>query len=308
MKRILRPLAVLAALTLGVGLAACSSDKNSGSGGGAPAAAYPVTVGSVTLDKRPERIVSLGPTATEMLFAIDAGKQVVAADELSNYPVGVPTSKLSSYKPNAEAIAAQNPDLVVLTDDIDKIVEQLTRLKIPAFLVPAAKTIDDTYREIGDLGKLTGHPAEATALVDRMRSEMGKLVEDLPARTKQLTYYYELDPTLFSVTSNTFIGSLFTSAGLLNVADEASKDDNAYPQLSAEALIQLNPDMIFLADTKCCAQTKATVAARAGWSNITAVKTGQVIALDDDVASRWGPRVVDLLRAIVDAASKAPVG
>ena len=308
MKRISRSLALLTALTLGVGLAACSSDKNSGSGGGAPAAAYPVTVGSVTLDKRPERIVSLGPTATEMLFAIDAGKQVVAADELSNYPVGVPTSKLSSYKPNAEAIAAQNPDLVVLTDDIDKIVEQLTRLKIPAFLVPAAKTIDDTYRELGDLGKLTGHPAEATALVERMRNEMGKLIEDLPERTKQLTYYYELDPTLFSVTSNTFIGSLFTSAGLLNVADEASKDDNAYPQLSAEALIQLNPDMIFLADTKCCAQTKATVAARAGWSNITAVKTGQVIALDDDVASRWGPRVVDLLRAIVDAASKAPVG
>ena len=306
MKRNVRPLAVLAALTLGVGLAACSSGKNPGSGGGAPAAAYPVTVGSVTLDKRPERIVSLGPTATEMLFAIDAGKQVVAADELSNYPAGVPTSKLSGYKPNAEAIAAQNPDLVVLTDDIDKIVEQLTRLKIPAFLVPAAKTIDDTYREIGDLGKLTGHPAEATALVDRMRNEMGKLVEDLPVRTKQLTYYYELDPTLFSVTSNTFIGSLFESAGLVNVADEASKDDNPYPQLSAEVIVNANPDLIFLADTKCCGQNADTVAKRAGWIGITAVRNGGVVALDDDIASRWGPRVVDLLRSITEAAGKVP--
>jgi iron complex transport system substrate-binding protein len=308
MKRILRPLPVLMALTLGAGLAACSSGKNPGPGGGAPAAAYPVTVGSVTLDKRPERIVSLGPTATEMLFAIDAGKQVVAADELSNFPAGVPATKLSSYKPNAEAIVAQNPDLVVLTNDIDKIVEQLTALKIPVYLASAATTIDDTYREIGELGKLTGHSTEASALADRMRNEMGKLIEDLPARTKQLTYYYELDPTLFSVTSETFIGSLFTSAGLVNVADDASKDDNPYPQLSAESLVQLNPEMIFLADTKCCAQSKATVAARAGWSGITAVKTGQIVALDDDIASRWGPRVVDLLRAIVEAASKAPVG
>lgn len=309
MRRTIRPLAAtLAALILGSGMAACGSDKNPGPGGGAAAAAYPVTVGSVTLDKRPERIVSLGPTATEMLYAIDAGKQVVAADELSNFPAGVPTTKLSGFKPNAEAIAAQNPDLVVLTDNIDKIVEQLTTLKIPAYLMPAARTIDDSYREISDLGKLTGHPAEATALVDRMRNELGKLIEDLPERSRQLTYYYELDPTLFSVTSETFIGSLFTSAGLVNVADNAGKDDNNYPQLSAEALVQLNPDMIFLADTKCCGQSKETVSARAGWSGITAVKTGQVVALDDDIASRWGPRVVDLLRAIVEAAAKVPAG
>lgn len=299
----------LAAIALIGSGAGCGS---SGQGGGtptrAPAAAYPVTVGSLTLTKQPQRIVSLSPTTTEMLFAIDAGKQVVAVDDQSNYPAGAPKTDLSGFKPNAEAIAAKNPDLVVLSNDIDKIVDQLATLKIPTYIAPAANLIDDTYQQIIDLGKLTGHPADASALVDRMRNELDKLVEGMPGRSKQLTYYYELDPTLYTVTSKTFIGSLFASVGMVNVADEASKDDNPYPQLSPEVLVQLNPDMIFLADSKCCSQSKQTVSARAGWSSITAVKTGQVIPLDDDIASRWGPRVVDLLRAVVDAAAKAPAG
>jgi iron complex transport system substrate-binding protein len=265
-----------------------------------------VTVGSLTLTKQPQRIVSLSPTATEMLFAIDAGKQVVAVDDQSNYPAGAPKTNLSGFKPNAEAIAATNPDLVVLANDIDKIVDQLATLKIPTYLAPAANVIDDTYHQITDLGKLTGHSSDASALAERMRNDLDKLVEDLPVRSKQLTYYYELDPTLYTVTSKTFIGSLFAGAGMVNVADNASKDDNPYPQLSPEVLVQLNPDMIFLADSKCCAQSKQSVSARAGWSGITAVKTGQVVTLDDDIASRWGPRVVDLLRAVVEAAAKVP--
>ena len=92
----------------------------------------------------------------------------------------------------------------------------------------------------------------------------------------------------------------------MNLAD-AGNDTNAYPQLSAETIIKANPDLIFLADTKCCGQSATTVAARPGWDALTAVKNGGVIALDDDIASRWGPRVVDLQRIIVEAAAKAPV-
>jgi iron complex transport system substrate-binding protein len=301
--------AVLASLALiGSGAGCGSGGQGNATATREPAAAYPVTVGSLTLTKQPQRIVSLSPSTTEMLFAIDAGKQVVAVDDQSNYPAGAPKTDLSGFKPNAEAIAAQNPDLVVLSNDIDKIVDQLATLKIPTYLAPAANLIDDSYQQITDLGKLTGHPADASALVDRMRNELDKLVEGLPRRSKPLTYYYELDPTLYTVTSKTFVGSLFASVGMVNVADEATTDDNPYPQLSPEVLVRLNPDMIFLADSKCCSQSKETVAARAGWSGVTAVKTGQVIALDDDIASRWGPRVVDLLRIVVEAAAKAPTG
>jgi iron complex transport system substrate-binding protein len=119
-----------------------------------------------------------------------------------------------------------------------------------------------------------------------------------------LTYFYELDPALYTATSKTFIGSLFTMAGLTNVADSADSSGSGYPQLTAESLVKANPDMIFLADT-VMGETPEKAKARPGYAAVTAVTANQVVALDTDIASRWGPRVVDLMRAIVDAVSKA---
>ncbi len=306
MRRVLTAAITAAALLL----AGCAGGDDPGAApaAGASGAAYPVTVGNVTLEKRPERIVSLAPTATEMLFAIDAGPQVVAVDDQSTYPADAPKSDLSGFKPNAEAIAAKNPDLVVLSDDLNKIVDQLTALKIPTFVTPAAKDLEQTYAQIGDLGTLTGHQGEASALTERMKTQIDKIVQSVPKRSTPLSYYYELDPTLYSVTSKTFVGSVFSLFGLTNVADAADPDGakGGYPQLSQEALVKANPDMIFLADSKCCAQSRETVQARKGWADITAVKSGQIVALDDDVASRWGPRVVDLTQSIADAVAKVP--
>ncbi|WP_238013445.1 ABC transporter substrate-binding protein [Dactylosporangium sp. AC04546] len=299
--------ATLVAIALALG--ACASDADdTPRPGSTGAAAYPVTVGNVTLEQRPTKIVSLSPSTTEMLFAVGAGAQVTAVDDNSDYPAEAPTSQLSGFQPNAEAIVAKNPDLVVLTTDANKIVDQLAKFKIPVYLAPAAVTLDDTYRQIDELGRLTGHGTEATDLVGRMRSDIDKLIKDLPSRSSRPTYYYELDPTLYTVTSTTFVGSLFTMAGLQNVADPADPGGakGGYPQLSVEVLVQADPDLVFLADTKCCKQSAETVAARPGWSGITAVKTGRIVTLDDNVASRWGPRVVDLLRAIVEAVAKVP--
>lgn len=298
--------ATLAVAALGLG--ACAEKADDKPSAGTAAAAYPVTVGALTLDKRPEKIVVLGPSATEMLFAIGAGGQVAAVDDNSNFPADVPKSELSAFTPNAEAIAAKNPDLVVLTNDLNKIVDQLTQLKIPHYLAPAAKTLDDTYQQISDLGTLTGHADAATDVVQRMKDDIGKLVQDLPQRSTKPTYFYELGPEYYSATSRTFVGSLFAMVGLANIADPADADGTkgGYPQLSEEALIKANPDLVFLADTKCCQQSAETVKARKGWAGVTAVKNNQIVALDDDIASRWGPRVVDLLRAIVDAVAKVP--
>ena len=309
MKRVLTAALAATALLLAGGCAGDDETTTPESGGASSAAAaYPVTVGELTLDKRPERIVSLTPTATEMLFAIGAGPQVIAVDDQSSYPADAPKTDLSGFKPNAEAIAAKDPDLVILSDDIDKISDQLDKLKIPVFLAPAAKTMDDTYAEIGQLGTLTGHRAEAEALTKQMTEQIDKIVKGVPARSKPLSYYYELDPTFYSVTSKTFIGSIFAKFGMINVADAADPDSSkgGYPQLSQEALVQANPDTIFLADTKCCKQSAQTVAARKGWSTITAVKSGQIYPLDDDIASRWGPRTVDLVQSVADAVAKVP--
>lgn len=303
------PLAVALAATVAL-LGACGGEDASPSTAPSPdgGASYPVTVGAVTLDERPERIVSLSPTATEMLFAIGAGGQVTAVDDQSTYPPDAPKSELSGFTPNAEAIAAKNPDLVVLSTDTNKIVDQLTQLKIPVYHADAAATLDDTYAQLTALGTLTGHPTEATDLTRRMKDEIGKLVQDVPKRDTKLSYYYELDPTFYSVTSKTFVGSLFAMVGLENVADPSDADGTkgGYPQLGQEALIKADPDLIFLADTKCCKQNAEAVRARSGWATVTAVKNNQIVELDDDVASRWGPRVVDLVRAIVDAVAKVP--
>ncbi|MEU9505883.1 ABC transporter substrate-binding protein [Micromonospora sp. NPDC048170] len=297
----------VAALALGA-CAEKSSDNTPAAGASSAGTAFPATVGSLTLEKRPEKIVSLSPTATEMLFAIGAGKQVTAVDDQSNFPADVPKSDLSGYQPNAEAIAGKSPDLVVLANDTNKIVEQLTALKIPVLLSPAATTLDDTYRQITDLGTLTGHPTEAADLTTRMKDDIAKLVADLPKRAEKLTYFHELGPELYTATSKTFIGSLYSMVGLENIADASDADgkQGGYPQLSQEVIVKADPDFVFLADTKCCQQSAETVKARGGWAAVTAVKNNQVVALDDDIASRWGPRVVDLLRVIVDATAKVP--
>jgi iron complex transport system substrate-binding protein len=298
MRRSLVPLLLLALV-----LAGCGQD-GSKSGAAAPAgegAAFPVTLdtagGKVTLEQQPRRIVSMSPTATEMLFAIGAGGQVVAVDSNSNYPKEAPRTELSAYQPNIEAIAGYKPDLVVYSDDPGDLAAGLGKLGIPALQQPAATRLDDTYAQLDQLGRATGHLPEAGQLTATMRAEIQQITA--AARPERpLTYYHELDKNLYSATSKTFIGQLYAQLGLENVADAADKDASGYPQLSAEYVIKADPDLIFLADTRCCGQSARTVAARDGWDQVTAVKSGGVVELDDDVASRWGPRVVDFLKTV----------
>lgn len=268
---------------------------------------FPLSVkaanGEVRIGKRPDRIVSLSPTATEMLFAIGAGDQVVAVDDNSNYPPQAPMTELSGYQPNVEAVAKYSPDLVVISDDLG-IVKSLGKLSIPVMLEPAAKNLDDTYAQIEQLGAATGHVADAVHLVASMKSEIQHLVASAPDFDHPLIYYHELDQTYYTATSSTFIGQIYGLLGLRNIADEAKGAASGYPQLSAEYIIKADPDVIFLADTKCCGQSAATVAKRPGWDQIAAVKDGAVVSLDDDVASRWGPRVVDLLLVVEQALSR----
>lgn len=268
-------------------------------------AGFPVTItaanGEIAIDQRPQRIVSLAPTATEMLFAIGAGDQVVAVDEFSNYPAEAPTTDLSGFEPNVEAVASLDSDLVVVSDDLNDIVAALTAIRIPVIHLPAAVTLDDTYAQIGQLGAATGNLAEATGMVSSVRGDIEELAGSVPDVAEALTYYHELDGSLFTVTSQTFIGQIYGLAGLKNIADEAEGAGTQYPQLSAEYIIDADPDLIFLADTKCCGESAETVAARPGWDQLTAVTGGAVVALDDDIASRWGPRVVEFLEVIVEA-------
>ncbi|WP_336210349.1 ABC transporter substrate-binding protein [Nonomuraea sp. LPB2021202275-12-8] len=270
--------------------------------------AFPVTVeagnGKVTIAKKPERIISLSATHTETLFAIGAGPQVIAVDDRSNFPAEAPKTDLSGFKPNIEAIIAHKPDLVVVSDDIDKIVAELGKVNVPVLWEPAATDLDEAYDEIADLGAATGNQTKAGEVVTGMKTSLDKLAAEAP-KAKNLTYYHELDQTPYAVTSKTFIGQLYGIFGLTNIADKAPDAAGGYPKLSAEFVAQADPDLIFLADVKCCQQNKDALAKRPGWKGLAAIKDDQVVELDDDIASRWGPRVVDLAQTIGAAVSKA---
>ncbi len=255
----------------------------------------------------PSAIVSLSPTATEILFAIGAGDQVIAVDDQSNYPAeaAAKSTDLSGFEPNVEAIAAFEPDLVV-HDGTTDLATSLDTLGIPNWVGSAATSFDDIYAQIEQLGAATGHVAEAAELVAQMTADIDAAVASIVPPSVPLSFYHELDPTFYSVTSNTFIGQVYGLFGLRNVADTAEGTSD-YPQLSAEFLISQSPDLVFLADTKCCGETPGTVAVRPGWDAIAAVANGNVIALDDDVASRWGPRVVELVQVIAASVNAIPI-
>jgi iron complex transport system substrate-binding protein len=251
----------------------------------------------------PSKVISLSPTATEMLFAIGAGDQVIAVDNFSNYPpeAAAKMTELSGYEPNVEAIAGYEPDLVVTDGTNPGLLEQFDSLGIAHWEGPVAITLDDAYAQIEQLGATTGHVAEAAELVANMQADIAQAIAEIPVLETPLTYYHELDSSYFSATSDTFIGFVYSQLGLRNIADEVETDAGPYPQLNAEFIISADPDLIFLACTKYCGETAETVAARPGWGELTAVTTGGVVEMDDDIASRWGPRVVDYLRQASEA-------
>jgi len=271
---------------------------------------YPLVISSggytTTIAKKPTRIISLSPSATESLFEIGAGKQVLAVDSLSNFPKSAPITELSAFEPNVEAIAALKPDLVVLSVDAMKsmvVKEALEKLKIPVLMEKAPENLAQAYKGIEVLGAVTDHTSEAKKLTFKMAA----LIKSILNRSKKnvkITFFHELDNTLYSVTSDTFIGKVYKDFGLINIADKAAGADSyGYPQLSAEYVLKTDPDIIFLADAEY-GESPATVRARAGWSGITAVTKKNVFALPNDIPSRWGPRLVDFYRTVAASLSK----
>jgi len=258
---------------------------------------------------RPERIVSLSPSATEMLFAVGAGNQVVAVDDQSDFPPEAPRTRLSSYQPNVEAIAGYRPDLVVVPDGMPRdAIGGLRKLGLRVLVQPAPQRLRGAFRQIRRLGQVAGHPEAGARMARHIRSRVERAIAAAPTGTS-LKVFHELDPDLYSAASPTFIGRIYARLGLRNVADPAARSAGTpYPQLSSEAVVAANPDLIVLADGECCGQTPATVHNRPGWESVSAVRRDAVVAIDDDIASRWGPRIPIFVQRVVAAMRAAQGG
>jgi iron complex transport system substrate-binding protein len=270
----------------------------------AAATKYPITVKfggyTTTIAKKPTKIISLSPSATEILYAVGAGSQILAVDNLSNYPANAPVSEISAFEPSVEAILAKKPDLVLLSIDSTKapqIRNALVKLGIPVLMEKAPATLKDVYAENTLLARVTDRQAGAV----KLNASMAKSIKDILAKAKKsskIRIFHELDDTYYSVTSNTFIGKVYKDFGAVNIADAAAGADNSgYPQLSAEYLLKSDPQVIFLADAQY-GVTADSVSKRAGWSQISAVKNKKIVELPADIPSRWGPRLVDFYKLI----------
>ncbi|MFC0316544.1 ABC transporter substrate-binding protein [Gordonia phosphorivorans] len=271
-------------------LVSCSSDTGSG----------PIT----DTEGAAARIVSLSPSATETLFAVGAGDRVVAVDDQSDYPENAPKTDLSGYTPNLEAILGYTPDLVVSNELAPDVVSGLERAGVTVLDLPAPTTVADAYSQIEKIGVAVGEADTAAEVVDEMTTRIDKAVAAAP-QAAGLTYYHELDQTFFTAAGDTFIGHVYGLFGLKNIAG-AEIGGVVYPQLQAEQIITDNPDLIFLADTYCCGVTPEAVAKRAGWDEITAVREDRVFVLNEDIASRWGPRLTELVEQLSGILSKLP--
>lgn len=265
---------------------------------------YPLKISSggytSTIPSKPKRIISLSPSATEIFYALGAGSQMLAVDSYSNFPANAPVTALSAYEPNIEAIVEKKPDLVLISASSVKAKEvrsALMKVGIPVVMESDPKTFKDVYAHNITLGRVTDNRVRAAKLNGDMRRSIKAILSKAKGKSG-VRFFHELDNTYYSATSDTFIGKVYKDFGLVNIADAAAgADSSGYPQLSAEYLVKSDPQVIFLADAQY-GESAATVSKRAGWSGISAVKNKKIVELPADIASRWGPRLVDFYAAI----------
>ncbi len=258
---------------------------------------------TVTLTSPAQRVVSLTPATTEILFAVGAGSQVIGRDMFSDYPAEAQAvadigGSMGEY--NLEAILALQPDLV-LAGGISppELVASLEQLGLTIYFVSNPATLEEMYSTLETVAKLTGHETDAAALVESLKARVAAVDEKIMPLSFHPSVFYELDASADSSkpwTSGpgTFVDLLIARAGGFNIGGNLQ---GAWAQISLEELVVLNPDFIILGDSNW-GVTPESVAQRPGWEALTAVQNGKVYPFDDNTVNRPGPRLVDGLEEL----------
>jgi iron complex transport system substrate-binding protein len=293
-------LALSMALTLA--MAACGGEKEPAASPEptTPATDFPLTITrsdgrELTIAEAPQRIASLSPAATEVLYAVGAGPQIVATDLQSDYPAeAANTTKLDAYQPNLEAIAGVEADLIIIASNQDNIVEALDRLGEKVLFLEVPDTINGVGEQVRLLARASGHAQEGERLAQEMQGRIEAVTSKLADVEEGPRVYHELDNTFFTVAPNSFVGDFYNLLKARNIAEGAL---TAYPQLTQEEILDRDPEVIILADADS-GESPQTVKARPGWGVISAVKNDRIYVIDPDIVSRPGPRVADGLEQL----------
>ena len=296
--------AITVALALAAIATACGGEEEAAPATATPSPSppFPVAVSgsdgkSVTLAAAPQRIVALAPSFVEVLYAVGAGDSLVAVDQNTDFPPeAAAKTKISGFQPSVEGIADQSPDLVIITFDPGGLREALERLDIKVLNLNAPESVQGVFDQIQLLGRATGHQGEAAKLVSDMRAGIDAITAKLADLPQGPTVFHELDSTYYTAGPGSFVDDLYSTLKARNIAEAAGQP---YPQMSADAIIQANPQVIVLADEDA-GESPQTVAARPGWGHIAAVQDQRVYTADPDIVSRPGPRLVDALHALAE--------
>lgn len=259
---------------------------------------------AVTLSGPAQKVVSMAPSNTEILFAIGAGPQVVGRDEFSDYPAeakSLPSIGGSMGQYSYEQVAALKPDLVLAGGiNTPEQVKALEDLGITVFYLGNPSTLEEMYANLELVAQLTGRETEAAALVESLKARVQVVDEKVAPLSYAPVVFYEIDASTpdkpYTAGPGTFIDLLIARAGGINLPGLT----DAYPQVSLEQIVLADPAVILLGDA-LYGTTPEIVAARPGWSEITAVKENRVLPFDDNLVSRPGPRLVDGLEALAQA-------
>ncbi len=259
----------------------------------------------VTLSALPQRVVSLAPSNTEILFAVGAGDQVVGVTQYCNYPPEAQDREqiggFSAKTISVEKIIALEPDLVLAVGEIHQpVIEALEQLDVPVYSLDP-KSLDDVYTRIELVGRMTGHEEEAAQVVEDMKSSVAAVTEQVATipQEDRLTVYWEVfDEPRMTAGPSTFTGQLIELAGGVNIFADVTEE---YPQISDEVVIGRNPEVIMGADTMGEKLTIDKVAQRPGWDQIDSVQNGRIYLFDGDMVSRSGPRLAQVLEVMAEA-------
>lgn len=257
---------------------------------------------SVSLNGMPQRIISLAPSNTEIIFAVGAGERLVGDTEYCNFPAAaLDIQKVGGFSADSmslETIIALQPDVVFSSGGLHMpIIEALEKLNIPVVALDA-NGIDGVYTDIEMVGKLTGNSDTAAAVIADMQTRIAAVQETvsvIPENERPSVFWEVWDEPLMTAGQNTFTDEMVTLAGGINIFGDLEEQ---YPVISTEEILARNPAVIMGADTHGDKLTAEAIGARAGWADIDAVTNNRIILIDGNISSRPGPRIADAVEAI----------
>lgn len=272
-----------------------------------PSASFPVTIpdddgASVTLDSAPQRIITFAPSATEIVYALGLGDELVGVSgTYDDYPAAakqvqeVGGAGDFGVDPNIETVVSLEPDLLLTIKGGDAWKSRLRELGVPVFTIDATD-LEDLLHDIGTVGRLTGTVEAADALTAQMGAEAQRIEEAVAGEARVSCFFEVYYPPLTTVGPGTFISDLLDRAGCDSTSASAKSD---YPEWSVDDLVRTSPD-VYLVSSESGVSPDA-VAKRPGFNAIDAVASGNVVLIDSDLVSRPGPRIVDGLRLLAEA-------